>query len=102
MLRDACCHTNCSITCDLSLLYVYVNTMLSLSLSLPLSLSLSVVSLAEIITNVDEVDFIMFNSISNPIQKSNKNNLDVVQLAAMVKVICNSMTYSLYTTDIYK
>ena len=42
------------------------------------------------------------NSISNPIQKSNKNNLDVVQLAAMVKVICNSMTYSLYTTDIYK
>ena len=46
-----------------------------------------VVSLAEIITNVDEVDFIMFNSISNPILKSNKNNLDVVQLAAMVKVI---------------
>ena len=27
------------------------------------------VSLAEIITNVDEVDLIMFNSISNPIQK---------------------------------
>ena len=44
-----------------------------------------VVLLAEIIINVDEVDFIMFNSISNPIQKSNKNNLDVVQLAAMVK-----------------
>ena len=53
-------------------------------------------------TNVDEVDLIMFNSISNPIQKSNKNNLDVVQLAAMVEVICSSMTYSLYTTDIYK
>ena len=45
-----------------------------------------VVSLAEIITNVDEVDLIMFNSISNPIQKSNKNNLDVVQLAAIVEV----------------
>ena len=45
-----------------------------------------VVSLAEIITNVDEVDLIMFNSISNPIQKSNKNNLDVVQLAASVRV----------------
>ena len=28
----------------------------------------------------------MFNSISNPIQKGNKNNLDVVQLAAMVKI----------------
>ena len=45
-----------------------------------------VVSLAEIITNVDEVDLIMFNSISNPIQKNNKNNLDVVQLAASVRV----------------
>ena len=45
-----------------------------------------VVSLAEIITNVDEVDLMMFNSISNPIQKSNKNNLDVVQLAASVRV----------------
>ena len=49
-----------------------------------------------------QLDLIMFNSISNPIQKSNKNNLDVVQLAAMVEVICNSMTYCLYTTDIYK
>ena len=49
-------------------------------------LSITVVSLAEIITNVDEVDLIMFNSISNPIQKSNKNNLDVVQLAASVRV----------------
>ena len=46
----------------------------------------TVVSLAEIITNVNEVDLIMFNSISNPIQKSNKNNFDVVQLAASVKV----------------
>ena len=46
----------------------------------------TVVSLAEIITNVDEVDLIMFNSISNPIQKRNKNNLDVVQLAASVRV----------------
>ena len=45
-----------------------------------------VVLLAEIITNVDQVDLIMFNSISNPIQKSNKNNLDVVQLAASVRV----------------
>ena len=35
-----------------------------------------------------QLDSIMFNSISNPIQKSNKNNLDVVQLAAMVRVIC--------------
>ena len=34
-----------------------------------------------------QLDSIMFNSISNPIQKSNKNNLDVVQLAAMVRVI---------------
>ena len=33
---------------------------------------------------------------------SNKNNLDVVQLAAIVEVICNSMTGSLYTIDIYK
>ena len=55
-----------------------------------------VVSLAEIITYVDEVDLIMFNSISNPIQKSNKNNLDIVQLAAIVEVICNSMTMCLY------
>ena len=45
-----------------------------------------VVSLAEIITNVDEVDLIMFNSISNQYKKSNKNNLDVVQLAASVRV----------------
>ena len=44
-----------------------------------------VVSLAEIITNVDEVDLIMVNSISNPIERNNKNNLDVIQLAAMVK-----------------
>ena len=49
-------------------------------------LKIIVVSLAEIITNVDEVDLIMFNSIRNPIQKSNKNNLDVVQLAALVEV----------------
>ena len=34
-----------------------------------------------------QLDSIMFNSISNPIQKSNKNNLDVVQLAALVEVI---------------
>ena len=34
----------------------------------------------------------MFNSISNPVQKNNKNNLDVVQLAAIVEVICNPMT----------
>ena len=47
-----------------------------------------VVSLAEIITNVDEVDLIMFNSISKSNTKSNKNNLDVVQLAASVRVIC--------------
>ena len=46
---------------------------------------MSVVSLAEIITNVDEVDLIMFNSISNQ-YKNNKNNLDVVQLAASVRV----------------
>ena len=44
-----------------------------------------VVSLAEIITNVDEVDLIMFTSISNQYKKSNKNNLDVVQLAASVR-----------------
>ena len=43
-----------------------------------------VVSLTEIITNVDEVDLIMFNSISKSNTKSNKNNLDVVQLAASV------------------
>ena len=49
-----------------------------------MTMLLLVVSLAEIITNVDEVDLIMFNSIS----KSNKNNLDVVQLAASVRVIC--------------
>ena len=48
----------------------------------------SVVSLAEIITNVDEVDLTMFNSISKSNTKSNKNNLDVVQLAASVIVIC--------------
>ena len=47
-----------------------------------------VVSLAEIITNVDEVDLIMFNSISKSNTKSNKNNLDAVQLAASVRVIC--------------
>ena len=61
----------------------------------------SVVLLTEIIRS-REVDIIMFNSISNPIQKSNKNNLDVVQLAAIVEVICISMTDSLYTTDIDK
>ena len=32
-----------------------------------------VVLFREIITNVDEVDLTMFNSISNPMQKSNKN-----------------------------
>ena len=53
-----------------------------------LLLKASVVSLAEIITNVDEVDLIMFNSISKSNTKSNKNNLDVVQLAASVRVIC--------------
>ena len=58
----------------------------------------SVVLLTEMIRS-REVDIIMFNSISNPLQKSNKNNLDVVQLAAIVEVICNSMTDSLYTTD---
>ena len=58
-----------------------------------------VVSLAEIITNVDEVDLIMFYSISNPIQKRNKNNLDVVQLAAMVEF---DDSVCLYSTDIYK
>ena len=47
-----------------------------------------VVSLTEIITNVDEVDLIMFNSISKSNTKSNKNNLDVVQLAASVRMIC--------------
>ena len=47
-----------------------------------------VVSLTEIITNVDEVDLIMFNSISKSHTKSNKNNLDVVQLAASVRMIC--------------
>ena len=47
--------------------------------------------LAEIVTNVDEVDLIMFNSISNPIQKSNENNLDVVQLAVCLRVC--SATY---------
>ena len=47
-----------------------------------------VVSLAEIITNVDEVDMIMFNSISKSNTKSNKNNLDVVQLAAKLEVFC--------------
>ena len=46
-----------------------------------------VVSLTEIITNVDEVD-LMFNSISKSNTKSNKNNLDVVQLAASVRMIC--------------
>ena len=49
---------------------------------------MSVVSLAEIITNVDEVDLIMFNLISNQYKKSKKNNLDVVQLAASLRVIC--------------
>ena len=46
--------------------------------------------------------WIMFNSISNPIQKSNKNNLDVVQLAASVRVTNSWFRTSLYTTDIYK
>ena len=54
-------------------------------LILPLNI---VVSLTEIITNVDEVDYIMFNSISKSNTKSNKNNLDVVQLAASVRMIC--------------
>ena len=49
---------------------------------------LFVVSLTEIITNVDEVDLIMFNSISKSNTKSNKNNLDVVQLAASVRMNC--------------
>ena len=53
----------------------------------PLNLYLIVVSLTEIITNVDEVDLIMFNSISKSNTKSNKNNLDVVQLAASVRMI---------------
>ena len=44
----------------------------------------------------------MFNSISNPIQKSNKNNHDVVQLAASGKVTSCLFRTSLYTTDIYK
>ena len=89
-------------------MYLYIhceNVVNTLSTVLVSSYTLDielVVSLAEIITNVDEVDLIMLNSISNPIQKSNTNNLDVVQFAAMVKVTCNSMTYSLYTTDIYK
>ena len=48
----------------------------------------TVVSLTEIITNVDEVDLIMFNSISKSNTKSNKNNLDVVQLAASVRMNC--------------
>ena len=47
-----------------------------------------VVSLTEIITNVDEVDLIVFNSISKSNTKSNKNNLDVVQLAASVRMNC--------------
>ena len=60
---------------------------LSLTVQQPCAMfKVCVVSLAEIITYVDEVDLIMFNSISNPIQKSNKNNLDVVQLAASVRV----------------
>ena len=42
----------------------------------------------ELVTNVDEVDLIMFNSISKSNTKSNKNNLDVVQLAAILEVIC--------------
>ena len=50
--------------------------------------SIVVVSLTEIITNVDEVDLIMFNSISKSNTKSNKNNLDVVQLAASVRMTC--------------
>ena len=54
----------------------------------------SVVLLTEIIRSRED-DIIMFNSISNSIQKSNKNNLDVVQLAAIVEVTCNSMTDSL-------
>ena len=59
---------------------------LSLTVQQPRAMfKVCVVSLAEIITYVDEVDLIMFNSISNPIQKSNKNNLDV-QLAASVRV----------------
>ena len=39
-----------------------------------------------------QLDSIMFKSISNPIQKGNKNNLDVVQLAAIVEVVWNTMT----------
>ena len=62
---------------------------------------ISVVLLTKIIRS-REGDIIVFNSISNPIQKSNKNNLGVIQLAAIVEVICNSMTGSLYTIDIYK
>ena len=61
-----------------------------------------VVSLTEIITNVDEVDLIMFNSISKSNTKSNKNNLDVVQLAASVRMICIQWQLPFYTTDIYK
>ena len=55
---------------------------------LSLNANIYVVSLTEIITNVDEVDLIMFNSISKSNTKSNKNNLDVVQLAASVRKIC--------------
>ena len=54
----------------------------------PASSKKIVVSLTEIITNEDEVDLIMFNSISKSNIKSNKNNLDVVQLAASVRMIC--------------
>ena len=35
-----------------------------------------------------QLDSIMFNSISKSNTKSNKNNLDVVQLAASIRVIC--------------
>ena len=49
---------------------------------------------------VDEVDSIMFNPISNPIQTSNKNKCDVVCLATSDEVFSCGLRACLYTTDI--
>ena len=59
-----------------------------------------VVSLAGINSKVDDVDPILFNSLCNPIQESNKINVDVVLLAPNDEVMCNEMRVRLYNTDI--
>ena len=50
-----------------------------------------------------QVDSIMFNSISNPVQKKViKINVDVSLSVVNVEVTSYGLRTSLYTTDIYK